>query len=90
MTQWTGEAWTELKQNGHQFLMRMFDYKTGCLITVDGSGDDKISPQGLENYQIWRLETHSNYVQNAVSCVVFIACITVEDHLSNCRGTVGH
>ena len=49
--------------------MRSFDYKTGCLITADGSGDGKISPQGLENYQIWRLEIHSNYVQNAVSCV---------------------
>ena len=49
--------------------MRSFDYKTGCLITVDGSGDGKISPQGLENYQIWRLEIHSSYVQNAVSCV---------------------
>ena len=22
-----------------KFLMRLFDYKTGCLITVDGSGD---------------------------------------------------
>ena len=52
-----------------EFLMRLFDYKTGCLITLDGSGDDKISPQGLENYQIWRLEIQSTYVQNAVSCV---------------------
>ena len=42
-----------------KFLRRLFDYKTGCLITVDGSGDDKISPQGLENYQTWRLEIRS-------------------------------
>ena len=34
-----------------KFLMRLFDYKTGCLITVYGSGNDEISSQGLENYQ---------------------------------------
>ena len=26
--------------------------KTGCLITADGSGDNKISPEGLTNYVI--------------------------------------
>ena len=48
MTQWTGEGWTELKEN-KEFLKRLFE-KTGCLMTVDGSGDEFITPQGLEDY----------------------------------------
>lgn len=50
MTQWTGELWSELS-NEQTFLKRLFE-KTGCLLTADGSDDVKISPQGLENYQI--------------------------------------
>ena len=42
MTQWTGEAWSELKEN-KGFLKRLFE-KTGCLLTIDGSGDDFITP----------------------------------------------
>lgn len=26
--------------------------KTGCLITADGSGDDKIKPEGLDDYKV--------------------------------------
>ena len=48
MTQWTGEAWSELKES-KDFLRRLFE-KTGCLMTTDGSGDEKISPQGLDEY----------------------------------------
>ena len=48
MTQWTGEAWSELKEN-KGFLKRLFE-KTGCLLTIDGSGDEYITPQGLEDY----------------------------------------
>ena len=48
MTQWTGEAWSELKES-KDFLRRFFE-KTGCLMTTDGSGDEKISPQGLDEY----------------------------------------
>ena len=48
MTQWTGEAWSELCSN-QTFFKRLFE-KTGCLITSDGSDDFKISPQGLEDY----------------------------------------
>ena len=48
MTQWTGEAWSELKES-KDFLRRLFE-KTGFLMTTDGSGDEKISPQGLDEY----------------------------------------
>lgn len=48
MTRWTGEAWSELKEN-KGFLKRLFE-KTGCLLTIDGSGDEFITPQGLKDY----------------------------------------
>ena len=48
MTQWTGEAWSELKEN-KGFLKRLSE-KTGWMLTIDGSGDEYITPQGLEDY----------------------------------------
>lgn len=48
MTRWTEEAWSELKEN-KGFLKRLFE-KTGCLLTIDGSGDEFITPQGLKDY----------------------------------------
>ena len=48
MAEWTGEAWSELTQNG-DFIKRLFE-KTGCPMTVDGSGDKRNTPQGLGNY----------------------------------------
>ena len=37
--------------------------KTGCLITADGSNDDKIAPEGLPNYQV---PPPSQYLESAV------------------------
>ena len=48
MTKWTAEAWRELTKK--ELFRRLFE-KTGCLLTADGSNDDKICPQGLDNYQ---------------------------------------
>eukprot|EP00794_Sanderia_malayensis_P014737 gene14737-16272_t len=45
MTKWTGEAWREIRED-QEFFTKLFA-KTGCLMTVDGSGDEKIQPQGL-------------------------------------------
>lgn len=39
MTKWTAEAWKELSAD-KMFFTKLFE-KTGCLITVDGSDDDK-------------------------------------------------
>ena len=48
MTQWTGHAWRELVSKP-VFIRKLFE-KTGCLITADGSQDEKIRPQGLDAY----------------------------------------
>ena len=48
MTHWTGEAWRKLSSD-KIFVKKLF-MKTGCLMTVDGSDDDMIKPQGLEPY----------------------------------------
>ena len=47
-TKWAGAAWKEQVKD-KDFIKRLFQ-KTGCLITVDGSDDDMIKPQGLEDY----------------------------------------
>ena len=48
MRKWTGAAWWVLSKD-KDFIKRLFQ-KTGCLITIDGSDDDLINPQGLEDY----------------------------------------
>ena len=48
MTKWAGEAWEELQKYGDIF-QRSFE-RPRCLITVDGSEDQFIKPQGLEKY----------------------------------------
>ena len=48
MTKWTGEAWRDLKED-KGFFTKLFE-KTGCRMTVDGSEDEKIQPQGLKEY----------------------------------------
>ena len=48
MTKWTAEAWKELTAD-KLFFMKLFE-RTGCLITADGSDDDKIRSQALEPY----------------------------------------
>ena len=48
MTKWTGEAWRELSAD-KDFFQKLFE-KKGCLMTADGSEDEKIKPQGLEDY----------------------------------------
>ena len=40
MTKWTGEAWQDLREY-KEFSTKLLE-KTGCLMTVDGSGDEKI------------------------------------------------
>ena len=50
LTHWDGNATGKLfAENYDKVRYRCFE-KTGCLITVDGSADDKINPEGLKNY----------------------------------------
>ena len=52
ITLWAGEAYQKLISEQYDgFRWRMFE-KTGCLITADGSGDDKIKPEGLDDYKV--------------------------------------
>ena len=52
ITRWVGEAYNRL--SGEKYASsrcRCFE-KTGCFVTADGSGDDKIQPEGLPGYSI--------------------------------------
>ena len=50
--EWAGNAYRQLNRPSYdKFSWGLFE-KTGCLITADGSEDDKINPQGLTNYKV--------------------------------------
>ena len=50
ITHWVGAAYEKISSaEYHDFRWRMFE-KTGCLITADGSDDNKIKPEDLPNY----------------------------------------
>ena len=49
MTKWAGAAWREMTKD-QAFIRKLFQ-KTGCLLTIDGTGDDMIRPQGLDDYK---------------------------------------
>ena len=52
ITQWAGDAYKKLLSPTYDsFRSRLFQ-KTGCLMTSDGSDDDKVSPEGLPDYKI--------------------------------------
>ena len=48
MTKWTGEIWWELRED-KEFFTRLSE-KAGCLMTVDGSGNEKIQPKRPKDY----------------------------------------
>ena len=50
MTKLAGAAWRALVKD-KDFIKKLFQ-KAGCLITMDGSDDDKTKPQGLEDYTL--------------------------------------
>ena len=49
MTKFVGQAWEELNED-YSEMRRKFFQKTGCLMTADGTDDDKIQPEGFVNY----------------------------------------
>ena len=52
ITKWDGNVYRQLNiPSFDKFRWRHFE-KTGCLITADGSEDDKINPEGLPNYKV--------------------------------------
>ena len=52
ITHWAGEAYTKLWGNEYDNFRKKLWLKTGCLISADGCNDDKIAPEGLQNYQV--------------------------------------
>ena len=52
ITKQVGNAYRQLNRPSYdKFRWRLFE-KTGCLITADGSEDDKINPEGLPNHKV--------------------------------------
>ena len=50
MTKWVGQAWEELNED-YSGMRRKFFQKSGCLMTADGTVDDKIQPEGFQNHK---------------------------------------
>ena len=48
--QWVGAAWEKLFSDDSYHPDRYFE-RTGCLLTLDGSEDDKVNIQGLPKYK---------------------------------------
>jgi len=52
ITHWAGNAYQKLIGPAYDsFRWRLFQ-KSGCLITANGEDDDKIQPEGLDNYKV--------------------------------------
>ena len=52
ITHWVGDSWNKMNTpEYHNLFYRCFQ-RTRCLITVDGSDDNKINPEGLVGYVV--------------------------------------
>ena len=51
ISQWVSQAFEELKKPEYDNMRRRCFQKTGCLMTIDGSDDEFIQPEGLVNYK---------------------------------------
>ena len=49
---WAGEAYTKLCINEYNDFRKKLWLKTSCLISADGSNNDKIALEGLQNYHV--------------------------------------
>ena len=52
LTHWVGEAYKTLQSERYTSFRKNCFEKTGCLITADGSHDEKIKPESLEGYKV--------------------------------------
>ena len=52
ITYWVGEAYNRLSGEKYASSRYRCCEKTGCLVTADGFGDDKIQPEGLLGFSI--------------------------------------
>ena len=49
---WVRDAFEKLQGSKYGYSMWRCFERTGCLITADGSGDDKIKPEGMPDYVV--------------------------------------
>lgn len=56
-TKWVGKAWEEVSAN-RDMIVRSFE-KVGIAVPIDGSGDDQINIEGLEEYSVDMSEEES-------------------------------
>ena len=52
ITHWVGEAWEKLKSPKYDASRWKCLERTGCLLTADGSVDDKVKPEGMSAYVV--------------------------------------
>ena len=52
ITHWVGEAYKSLTDTKFDHYRRRLFQKTGCLLTTDGTDDDLVQPEGLQNYNV--------------------------------------
>ena len=52
ITQWAGEAWNVLNSSKYDKQRKKCCSMTGCLLTADGSEDNLVKPEGLDDYVV--------------------------------------
>ena len=50
--QFLGKAWQTIHTDTYERMHANAWVKTGCLLTADGTDDDKVQPQGLADYVV--------------------------------------
>ena len=53
ITQWVGNAFEKLKSSNYDNFRKNCFQKTGCLITANGSEDEFIKPEELQDYKVF-------------------------------------
>lgn len=52
ISHWAGEAWDKLSSEKYDSFREGIWQTTGCMMTVDGTNDEKIKPEGLVQYTV--------------------------------------
>ena len=52
ISHWAGEAWDKLSSEKYDSFREGIWQTTGCMMTVDGTNDEKIKPEGLAQYTV--------------------------------------
>ena len=52
ISHWAGEAWDKLSSEKYDSFREGIWQTTGCMVTVDGTNDKKIKPEGLAQYTV--------------------------------------